>query len=712
MAADGERPGPQGPATAPGGLLDVLGVAAVVLDGRGRIALWSPPAEALFGHSSADALGRDALDLLVGGTRPGRAWEDFTRATADGGVRAGAFPARHKDGRTVEVEFRTMRLQAGSGQWCVLGITSERRTLARLERDLALSARMVGQAPIGLAVLDTELRYVLVNEALERINGVSAADHLGRTPGQVLGHLDVAAIEERMRQVLATGEPVLEEFATGRPLSDFGREHAWTSSYYRLDDRAGDVLGLAVAVTDVTAEHEQAQEASRARRRLSLVADASMRVGTTLDVAATARELADVTVPEVADTAAVDLLDTVLTGRHDTAHDRTPHDGGGRHDGTRHGSTHDGEARFRAMAFKAAHPGPERAAADPVGEVVRYRPDRLIAQCVASAHPVFLPVVRPADLGRIARDEEAAGLLEAAGVHSYLAMPLIARGRVLGALDLKRTRNPAPFDQDDLLLATELAARAAVAIDNARWYQRQRHTALTLQRHLLPPHDAVSAPGLAIAHRYQPAGEAEETGGDWFDVVPLDGDRTALVVGDVMGSGINAAATMGQLRTAARVLARLGLEPDDILTHLDETTRELGESTATCLVARYDPATRTCLLANAGHLPPVHVRAGVPRPVRLDTGAPLGVGGIPFRAAEHALRAGDDLLLYTDGLIEVRDQDIDQRLQTLVDLLAGPRRTLDDTCDLLLAALRRPDTDDDVALLIARVLPTPAAGRP
>lgn len=187
MAADGERPGPQGPATAPGGLLDVLGVAAVVLDGRGRIALWSPPAEALFGHTGAEALGQDALDLLVGGTRPGRAWEDFTRATADGGVRAGAFPARHKDGRTVEVEFRTMRLQAGAGQWCVLGITSERRTLARLERDLALSARMVGQAPIGLAVLDTELRYVLVNEALERINGVPAADHLGRTRARSSG---------------------------------------------------------------------------------------------------------------------------------------------------------------------------------------------------------------------------------------------------------------------------------------------------------------------------------------------------------------------------------------------------------------------------------------------------------------------------------------------------------------------------------------------
>ncbi|GAA2744145.1 SpoIIE family protein phosphatase [Kitasatospora cinereorecta] len=682
-----DRLGPSDATMAPGGLLDVLGVAAVVLDDRGRIVLWSPPAEELFGYSYEEAVGRHAAELLTEPSGRDEVLAAFAQVMAGQGTWAGAFPVRHKSGRTVLVEFRNMRLQASS-TWYALGIASERETLDRVERDLALSARLVDQALIGLAVLDPELRYVLVNPALERINGLPAAEHLGRTPAEVLPHLDVAAIEERMRQVLATGKPVLEEFATGHVPHDDGREHAWTSSFYRLEDQAHRVIGLAISVIDVTEQHEQARAAAQARRRLSLIADASIRVGTTLDLPTTARELADVTVPEVADIAAVDLLDAELPGSL------------GRNTG-------EGPSRFRAMALKAAHSTLATVAADPVGQVSHYPRRRLVAQAAASARPVLVPRIRPADLARIARSEEAAQLLLEAGVHSYLAVPLIARGHVLGTLDLKRTRNPAPFDRDDVLLATELAARAAIAIDNARWYQHQRQAALALQRHLLPPQHSLQAPGLAIAHRYQPASTTVETGGDWFDVIPLAHDRTALVVGDVMGSGITAAATMGQLRTTTRALARLGPDPAELLGHLDETAHDLGDTMATCLIALYDPATRRCCLATAGHPPPVLARPGQhPHTVPLDPGPPLGVGGIPFRTHDLTLRPGDDLILFTDGLIEVRDQDIDQRLQTLTDLVAGARRPLEDTCDLLLTALLRPDTQDDVALLIARVLPT------
>ncbi|MGF1425285.1 SpoIIE family protein phosphatase [Kitasatospora sp. LaBMicrA B282] len=692
MSKRPKRLGPADAALAAGGLLDLLGVAAVVLDGRGRIAFWSPPAEELFGFSGVEALGRSAADLLVEPERRAEVLEAFTRVMAGEGTWAGAFPARHKDGHTVLVELRNMRLQADSGTWYALGIASARETLRRVERDLALSARMVGQAPTGLAVLDTDLRYVLVNPALETINGTSAAQHLGRTPAEVLPFLDVAAIEDRMRQVLATGQPVLEEFTTGRVPHDEDREHAWTSSFFRLEDQTGRVIGLAISVVDVTEQHQQALGAARARRRLSLIADASIRIGTTLDLAATAEELADVTVPELADIAAVDLLDAVLPG--------TPGTG-----------TETGRPRFRAMAVKAAHATPATDAADPVGEVTHYPPQRLVAQCVATARPIVVPHVQESDLRRIARDERAVELLKQAGLHSYLAVPLIARGSVLGALDLKRTRNQAPFDADDVLLATELAVRAAVAIDNARWYQRQRQTTLTLQRHLLPPQQTAATPGLAVAHRYQPADAADETGGDWFDAIPLPGERTALVVGDVMGSGLNAAATMGQLRTTTRALARLGLDPHELLAQLDETARDLGDALATCLIAVYDPATRLCRLANAGHLPPVLARPGRARTVALDTGAPLGVGGVPFVSTDLTLRPGDDFILYTDGLVEVRDQDIDLRLHALTDLAAGPRRPLEDTCDLFLTALRRPDTQDDVALLIARVLAPTEGGR-
>ncbi|MFD9792965.1 SpoIIE family protein phosphatase [Streptomyces sp. NPDC059070] len=680
-------PGAGDPSMVAGGLLDVLGVAAVVLDSEGRIRLWSPQAQKVYGYAAGEVLGRHAAKVLVDEEHRGVVLELFTRVMSGEGTWAGVFPVRHKNGTTLLMEFRNVRLEADNGRMFALGLASEQATLLRVERDLALSLRLVDQSPIGLAVLDTELRYVLVNPALERINGIPADEHLGRRITEVLPFLDGKAVEARMREVMATGRPLLDDFTTGRTPADPGRDHAWLVSVYRLDDQARHVIGVALSVVDVTQQHEADVSAAQARRRLSLIADASVRIGTTLDLEVTARELADVAVPEVADIAAVDVLDTVLAGPRP---------------GEREGS---GPVRFRALALNAAYPTPAAEAADPVGDVALYGPARLVTQCARTGRPVLVPHVRPQDLPRIARDADAVHLLDAAGVHSYLAVPLIARGQVLGALDLKRARNPAPFSQDDVLLATELAARAAVSIDNARWYQRQRETALTLQRHLLP--QAPAAPrGLDIAYRYQPAAADDETGGDWFDVIALTGDRTVLVVGDVMGSGINAAATMGQLRTTARALARLDLDPATVLTHLDTATADLGDATATCIYALYDPHTQRCHIATAGHPPPVHLRPGrPPRLLDLPTGAPLGVGGVPFASRIVPFHEGEDLVLYTDGLIETRDQDIDTRLATLTDLLTGPSRPLEETCDYLLAALRRPDTHDDVALLIARARP-------
>ncbi|MFB7510296.1 PP2C family protein-serine/threonine phosphatase, partial [Streptomyces broussonetiae] len=271
-----------------------------------------------------------------------------------------------------------------------------------------------------------------------------------------------------------------------------------------------------------------------------------------------------------------------------------------------------------------------------------------------------------------------------------------------GALDLKRTRNPAPFDEDDVVLARELAARAAVQIDNARWYQNARNTALTLQRSLLPSHPPVTT-GLEVASRYQPAGATSEVGGDWFDVIPLEGGNTALVVGDVMGSGINAAATMGRLRTATTTLAALDLDPALLLEHLDKTTSALDHSIATCVYAVHDPYLRQCRIANAGHLPPARVRPGRP-PELLDlpTGVPLGVGGIGFSTVTVDFEPGDELVFYTDGLVETRRHSLDERLDFLLSLLGDPGRPLEETCDLLLRTLHHPDNHDDVALLIAR----------
>ncbi|MEV6793522.1 SpoIIE family protein phosphatase [Streptomyces sp. NPDC051320] len=664
-----------------GGLLDVLGVAAMVLDAEGRVVLWSPQAEQLLGYRSEEALGRYAAQLLVAEEHFELVLRLFAEVMSSGEGWAGVFPVRHKNGETRLLEFRNMRLTDDLGDFYALGLATDQATLRRVERDLALSVRLVDQAPIGLAVLGTDLRYLAVNAALERMDGKRSTERLGRRVGEILPFVDAEA-EASMRQVMETGEPVLDRQVMdrrGTPETD----RALSVSMYRLEDSAGRVLGLAVSVIDVTDRYRAAADAERARHRLALVADASVRVGTTLDLEQTARELASVAVPELADVAAVDLLDTVLQGQP------TPKEG---------------PAVIRALAVAAAYPTIAAAAADRPGEAADYGAHRLVTRCVRTGRPVREAHLDEQKMANVARDSRAAAWLTRAGVHSYLAVPLIARGEVLGALDLKRARNPLPFTEDDALLACELAARAAVCIDNARLYRQQRDTALTLQRSMLPktPKDLA---GLEVASRYEPAGSGYEVGGDWFDIIALRDGRTALVVGDVMGSGINAATTMGRLRTATQTLSRLPLQPAEVLRHLDEIITDLDPWLATCLYAVFDPTVGQCCVSTAGHLPPVVVRdAGPPELLDLPTGAPLGVGGVAFKDLTIDLAPGDRIVLYTDGLVETHHDDIDTRLDALLQLLRTEDRTLEDTCDRLLGELRNPDKHDDVALLMARVV--------
>ncbi|MBN0043696.1 SpoIIE family protein phosphatase [Streptomyces actuosus] len=672
----------------PSGLLDVLNVASVVLDDQGRVVLWSPQAEELFGYSAGEALGRPAAEIMVHEQHVDLVVKLFTDVMQTGQSWAGAFPVRHKDGSTRLVEFRNVRLLDDRGDVYALGLAADRSTLRRLERDVALSTRMVSQSPMGLAVLDTGLRYLSANPALEQISGVPTEDYLGRTVREALPQMDAEGLEAAARQVLGTGLPILDRPAVGRIPGDPDQDRAWSVSLYRLEDTLGTVLGVAASVTDITDQYRAGLEAEAARRRLALIADASTRIGTTLELERTAHELADVAVPELADVAAVDLLEAVVEGRRSSLGPAEP-------------------AVIRALAVQADAAPEALRAADPPGKIARYGPDRLVTQCVRTGRPVLVEHVEEADLPRIARSPEAAELLAAAGVHSYLAVPLIARGEVLGSLDLKRTRNPLPFGRDDLVLARELAARAAVQIDNARWYQNARNAALTLQRSLLPSHPPVTG-GLEVSSRYQPAGATTEVGGDWFDVIPLEDGKTALVVGDVMGSGINAAATMGRLRTATTTLATLDLDPAVLLEHLDRITAGLDEAIATCVYAVHDPRLGRCRIANAGHLPPARVRPGhPPELLELPTGAPLGVGGVAFSTVTVDIAPGDLLVLYTDGLVETRRQPLDERLEELLSLLDDPARPLEEVCDLLLRALHHPDNHDDVALLIARARVTP-----
>ncbi|MEV5666843.1 GAF domain-containing SpoIIE family protein phosphatase [Streptomyces flaveolus] len=301
------------------------------------------------------------------------------------------------------------------------------------------------------------------------------------------------------------------------------------------------------------------------------------------------------------------------------------------------------------------------------------------------------------------RPQPDSGTLGRAGAHSYLAVPLRAHGCVLGALSLLRVHNPRPFDEEDRDFATELAVRAAISIDNARWYRHERDTAHALQRSLLP-HRAPDRPGLDITTRYRPADDTSEIGGDWYDALPLSNGTTALVIGDVMGSGVPAAAVMGQLRTATRTLSRLGLPPAEVLRGLDQLAEDLEAPFATCTYLTCQPATRTCEFASAGHLPPVVVGPdGTAKLLDPPPGPPLGIGDSTFTDHRLTLDAGSRLLLYTDGLVETRTDHIDDRIQCVLDLLTGPAPGLEDTCDLLLDRMRHPGSRDDVAILLARL---------
>ncbi|GAA2976161.1 SpoIIE family protein phosphatase [Streptomyces flavovirens] len=417
--------------------------------------------------------------------------------------------------------------------------------------------------------------------------------------------------------------------------------------------------------------------------RLRWLHTASTRIGTTLDLERTAQELAEFSVPRLADGAAVDLLESVLMGEE-----------GERVTGAAVPLT-------RAIAVKALDSlsGLEPA---PVGEVVdhsRRRETLLTVHCLRNGRPVLVSRMTDEDYGRVAPTDSAADAMRRQGVHSYMAVPLIARGVLLGSADFVRAGGSPPFNRADVELAGQLAAMAAVFMDNARLYGREREHVVSLQRSLLPratPH----TPGLRVRSHYAPATDAHGVGGDWYDVVALPGGRTALVIGDVTGHGLPAAATMGRLRTVARTLMTLDIAPDRVLARLDLATRDLeDDQVATCLCAVYDPADHSYTLASAGHPPPLLVDGdGSPYFLDVPVGAPLGAGVIPYDPLRLCVPEGGRLVLYTDGLIKTRTDDVDVQLAGLrATVGAMPPGRLDEGG--LLATLRKDDARFDEAVL-------------
>ncbi|MGW2965052.1 SpoIIE family protein phosphatase [Streptomyces sp. NPDC001220] len=663
--------------------------AIAMIDAEGTVVGWTSTAQRLVGYPATEVVGRPVSKLLPLSRRTLLDWASTQECLARGGW-SGTATVRHREGHAIKASLRFSLLWGLDREigWLISG--TDIASLSPVRTVGSVRDSLLTRTPIGITVHDHDLNCAWTNDAMERQDGIPRDQRLGRRLPDVLPGIEAERLEGVMRQVLDSGIATVHEYRAW-PSADPRREHAIAASYFCLQDADGRATGVCCTSVDVTGSQ-------RARERLAILSEASTRMGNSLDVMQIGQELADLAVPLLADYVNVDLAESIQFGEAPFA---------------RIGPMDSHRRVLRRAGMASIHPGvPESPWAR--GELVAVPPSSPFTKVLSSGRSHLEPVLDGAPGTWFDRDPDRARTMRDSGMHSLMVVPIRTRHTSLGTAVFVRTEEPAPFQEDDLLLAEGLVSRTALALDNARRYARERSAALTLQRTLLPQR-VVQGTAIETASRYLPADVDNGVGGDWFDVIPLSGARTALVVGDVVGHGINAAATMGRLRTVVHALADLDLPPGELLSHLDDTVRRLAAEDAdsqdptrvtgaTCLYAVYDPITRKCTMAGAGHPPPAvidpHGKVTFPD---LPTGTPLGVGmGVPFEAVELELPEGSRIALYTDGLIESRDQDIDIGMKRLGGALADPGQSLEGLCSSVLETVPTQSPGDDVALLVAR----------
>ncbi|MEU3844269.1 SpoIIE family protein phosphatase [Streptomyces sp. NPDC028635] len=774
-ARNGSEPPPAAGARAH---FDASTDAAAVLSRHGVVLGWTRAAEHLLGYPASEVVGRPATRLAARPGDPVRVAAVAERCRAGMGWN-GVIPLRHRDGHRVEADLRVSAAFRLAGDECFLLSARERRQ--RWGVGESVLDGLLTRSPVGMAVMDRGLRYVWLNDTLERIGGVPREQRLGRRLGELLPGLQTDTLEGLMRKVMETGVPVTDYEYVGWSWSDPHRRHAYSTSFFPLVDADDTVTGVCYMVLDVT-------ERWTARELLSLVNEAGASIGRTLDVMRTAQELADFAVPRFADFVVVDLLEPVLST---VGHGTWLTDAG----------PAPARTLMRRAGMRSVREGCPEAVAG-IGDRVDFPAPTRDMDMLFTGEPDFVPVLDPSDEQWAVRHPARAARIREFGLHSLISVPMRARHTALGLTTFVRSLNPVSFQPDDVLVAQELVARAALCVDNARRYTREHTAAVTLQRSLLP-HVLSGGTALDVASYYLPADPTGGVGGDWFDVIPLSGARVGLVVGDVVGHGITAAAAMGRLRTAVQTLADMEMPPDELLAHLDDLVLRLSEEEtagladgtadglsdatsparagganpgpgaarartagdrdgaaegdattdrpetagrdrpadradptgrdrpadrpeptgrdrfadraeptdhgataflgASCLYAVYDPVTRRCTMARAGHPPPVVVapdgEVHFPAP---PAGPPLGLGGIGFETGEIELAPGSLLGLYTDGLIVGADRDMERGMSRLGEALARPRADLATLCRGAVQRLVRTPQSDDVALLLSR----------
>ncbi|MET8602852.1 SpoIIE family protein phosphatase [Streptomyces rubiginosohelvolus] len=553
--------------------------------------------------------------------------------------------------------------------------------------DEALLAALFTQSAVGLLVLDPRLRLVRANSLVE---GVGTGEYAGRPFTEVFRLDDPDGSEQLMKRVLAGEGPVRDHLVRGR-LRRVPGDRQFLTSLYRLHGPGGPdapALGLVVAVVDVTErERGRAREAA-----LTAVRDA---VGGSLDVATTCRSFADALAPGFADLAVVEVVDDVLRGAEPPVGPMPPgtplrRAASGRCDSVRDVVESGNGSRGRA-------PG-----------TTRHLPARTPYALAAADLRARLVPLGP-DTPWPGTDQDGARAVAEAGAHSLVVVPLTLRGAVLGLVSLYRCGDSEPFDEDDVSLAVTAATRASLAIDNARRYEREHVIASTVQRRLLPQAERQQA-AVDTAHVLLPGRDS----GCWFDTIALSGARTALVVGGVAGEGLQSAIAMGQLRTVIQALAGLDLEPEEVLARLKDTADRLADERASlppadglhgeplsagCVYGVYDPFTRTCTVARAGHPAPLIVGPDG-RAVPLDV--PEGPG---LFSADSALFAPAAVTLEVGSLLAFCTAELlsgDRAAERVTRALARPGRSLQQLGDDIVYALPDDTRAAGAALLLAR----------
>ncbi|MFE5512201.1 SpoIIE family protein phosphatase [Streptomyces sp. NPDC056529] len=561
--------------------------------------------------------------------------------------------------------------------------TGDESTAAETEH--AVLKAVFAQQAVGLYVLDGKMRIIRANTNAAAVRSESVDAMTGKRFTDVFGLEDPEAEETVAREVLATGVPVIDRLVRGRDSPDGRSLRVYSVTTTRLQNDRGDILGLTACAVDVT-------ESERTRHRKSVLGAVRERVGRRLDVVAVCEELVDAVVPAFSGTAVVEVVEAVVRGEDPPF------------------VPVDQDVPLRRAAFKGDTP------ARPVGDIRHPPHGTPFARVLTDLHPRVVPVDEDATWLRA--DPARAEAARASGAHSLLVVALELRGEVFGTVSFYRHGQEEPFDGEDVQLASAVCTHAALCIDNARRYARERAIAATVQRRALPqrPVDlsTVEISPLVLA--------APEGGGAWFDAIPMSGARTALIVGDVAGRGMAAATAMGQLRTALCSLVALDLDADELLARLNDTVVRLAAErtalpaadplhreplTAGCVIAVYDPVDLTCTIA----------RAGLPEPLIVGPegsshlpNAPAGpiLGGpdnTPFATVTVQLREKSVLAMGTSGPAGRSPEHADL-VRTVLE--RSPGQDLRDLCDALAYAWDAGDRRDEALVLLVRTKRLPA----